>query len=237
MYIYIYVYIYVTQFESPDHADNARRTLSGCALWGRNIIISASKHSSVQASRSDAEDEGSKLFGICACLHICMCTYNCTCIYVCVYTTLLFRHRSIRICRRRVLMMKMRASDCLVCLCWLIFTFLFGLFMDWYAFISTCIHVLVNVEYVYICVCVHMCGCVYVYTQASRFDAEDQGSKLLVCLCKYVYICTYTHIYVHMNRYFDIHIYRYIYIYVCIHIYVYICVCIDIYIYIYIHSV
>jgi len=50
------------QFESPEMADNARRTLSGCPLWGRNIIISSSKHSSVQASRSDAEDEGAKLF-------------------------------------------------------------------------------------------------------------------------------------------------------------------------------
>lgn len=51
------------QFENPEHADNARRTLSGCPLWGRNIIISSSKHSSVQASRSDAEEEGAKLFG------------------------------------------------------------------------------------------------------------------------------------------------------------------------------
>ena len=29
------------QFETPEMADNARRTLSGCPLWGRNIIISS----------------------------------------------------------------------------------------------------------------------------------------------------------------------------------------------------
>jgi len=51
------------QFELPEHAENARRTLSGCPLWGRNIIISTSKHSSVQPTRADAEDEGAKLFG------------------------------------------------------------------------------------------------------------------------------------------------------------------------------
>ena len=50
------------QFESPEQADNARRTLSGCPLWGRNIIISTSKHVAVQASRADGEEGGVKLF-------------------------------------------------------------------------------------------------------------------------------------------------------------------------------
>ena len=30
-----------TQFETAEMADNARRILSGCPLWGRNIIISS----------------------------------------------------------------------------------------------------------------------------------------------------------------------------------------------------
>jgi len=51
------------QFESPDHAENARITLNSCPLWGRNLVISTSKHDTVQANRSDIEEEGAKLFG------------------------------------------------------------------------------------------------------------------------------------------------------------------------------
>mmetsp|Transcript_30297 Transcript_30297/g.71684 ORF Transcript_30297/g.71684 Transcript_30297/m.71684 type:complete len:218 (+) Transcript_30297:3-656(+) len=51
------------QFECAEHAENARAILSGCPLWGRNLVVSTSKHLTVQANRSDLEDESSKLFG------------------------------------------------------------------------------------------------------------------------------------------------------------------------------
>ena len=51
------------QFECPEHAENARAVLTNCPLWGRNVSVSTSKHLTVQANRSDLEDDSSKLFG------------------------------------------------------------------------------------------------------------------------------------------------------------------------------
>jgi hypothetical protein len=53
----------LVQFECPEHAENARAVLTNCPLWGRNVSVSTSKHLTVQANRSDLEDESSKLFG------------------------------------------------------------------------------------------------------------------------------------------------------------------------------
>lgn len=56
----------LVQYESADHAQNACACLSGCPLWGKFVLVSPSKHASVQANKSDLEPspgDGKVLFG------------------------------------------------------------------------------------------------------------------------------------------------------------------------------
>eukprot|EP00282_Hemiselmis_andersenii_P045036 CAMPEP_0172047238 /NCGR_PEP_ID=MMETSP1043-20130122/884_1 /TAXON_ID=464988 /ORGANISM="Hemiselmis andersenii, Strain CCMP441" /LENGTH=198 /DNA_ID=CAMNT_0012706043 /DNA_START=27 /DNA_END=621 /DNA_ORIENTATION=+ len=55
----------MVMFETPEHAENARLTLSGVPLWGNTVLVSNSKHQVIQANRSDLDDTdtGEKLFG------------------------------------------------------------------------------------------------------------------------------------------------------------------------------
>lgn len=52
----------LVQFLNPEQADVARTALTGCPLHGRNLLVSASKHQSLQG-KTDADPNSAVLFG------------------------------------------------------------------------------------------------------------------------------------------------------------------------------